>query len=95
MVVGLCKIYMRADWARSLKDKRMEIRSLTDKTRHRFNISIAEVADNDVINSIVLGFACVTNEFSHAEEMISKAAGFIENISDSEIIKIEKDLDKF
>ena len=43
MMVGTCEVTLRIPWALSLKDKRMVVKSLVEKTRHKFNISIAEV----------------------------------------------------
>lgn len=43
MVIGCCKIKIRAEWVNSLKDKRMELRRIVDRTKNKFNISIAEV----------------------------------------------------
>ena len=43
MVIGACTVYMTAEWVFSLKDKRMIVKSIIEKARHKFNISIAEV----------------------------------------------------
>jgi len=43
----------------SLKDKRQVRRSLLDKTRQRFNASIAEVATQDVLQTLTIGVAVV------------------------------------
>jgi len=83
MIIGTCKVYMVAEWVFSLKDKRMIVKSITEKVRHKFNVSIAEVEDNDIHKSIVLGFACVTNEVSHADSIINNVLNFIENNTDA------------
>jgi len=83
MIIGTCKVYMVAEWVFSLKDKRMIVKSITEKVRHKFNVSIAEVEDNDIHKSIVLGFACVTNEASHADSIINNVLNFIENNTDA------------
>ena len=83
MIIGTCKVYMVAEWVFSLKDKRMIVKSITEKVRHKFNVSIAEVEDNDVHKSIVIGFACVTNEVSHADSIINNVLNFIEDNTDA------------
>ena len=85
MIVGTCRVYLRAEWVFSLKDKRMIVKSLVEKIRHKFNVSIAEVEDNDVHKSIVLGFACVTNETSHANSIIDNVVNYIEDNTDAVI----------
>ena len=83
MIIGTCKVYMVAEWVFSLKDKRMIVKSITEKVRHKFNVSIAEVENNDVHKSIVIGFACVTNEVSHADSIINNVLNFIEDNTDA------------
>ena len=42
--VGTLALEIRVEYSRSLKDKRMVLRSLRDRLKRRHNISIAEVA---------------------------------------------------
>jgi uncharacterized protein YlxP (DUF503 family) len=41
----------------SLKEKRMVVKSVKDRIRHRFNVSISEIGDHEQWNSSVLGIA--------------------------------------
>ena len=50
----------------------MIIQSLTKRARNKFNIAIAEVDEQDTHQLIVIGFACVSNEYNHADEMVEK-----------------------
>lgn len=86
MITGTCEIKLRIYEANSLKEKRHTIKSIIGKLQSRYNISIAEVDLNDVWQSSVLGFACVTNNTKHANEIISKVLRFIEGDSRVEII---------
>ena len=88
MIIGSCKIYLEAEWVFSLKDKRMIVKSLLEKIRHKFNVSVAEVENNDIHKSIVIGIACVTNETSHADSIINNVINFIENNTDAVIVDI-------
>ena len=88
MIIGSCKIYLEAEWVFSLKDKRMIVKSLVEKIRHKFNVSVAEVENNDVHKSIVIGIACVTNETSHADSIINNVINFIENNTDAVIVDV-------
>ena len=47
MVIGLLEIQLSLLGNRSLKEKRMVLRSVKDRVRNSFNVSIAEVADHD------------------------------------------------
>ncbi len=88
MIIGSCKIYLEAEWVFSLKDKRMIVKSLVEKIRHKFNVSVAEVENNDIHKSIVIGIACVTNETSHADSIINNVINFIENNTDAVIVDV-------
>lgn len=91
LITGICQLELRIYEANSLKSKRQVIRSIIEKLKSRFNISIAEVGFNDIWKSSLIGFACVTNSTAHANEIISKVIRFIEGDSRVEIIdyKIE------
>lgn len=91
MVIGSCVVFLTAEWAVSLKDKRMVVKSIIDKTRNKFNVSIAEVDMQDIHQKIVIGFVCVTNDSSHANSIIDNVINYIERITDAVIddIKIE------
>lgn len=92
MVVGIVKLKIYAPWVHSLKEKRMVVKSLCSKVNNRFNVSIAEVGDQDLHQSIVIGFACVTTDNSHADQIIDKILSYIEGQTEGEIIQAERDL---
>lgn len=89
MIIGTCKVYLIAEWVNSLKDKRMVVKSIIDKTKNKFNVSVAEVERQDVHKSIVIGFVCVTNEVSHANSIIDNVLNFIERNTDAVIDDVE------
>src|SRR6185437_10097717 len=51
--------------AQSLKDRRQVVRSLKDKLRHSFNLSIAELDDGIVWNRATLGVASISSSTSY------------------------------
>lgn len=93
MVVGRVKIYIHVPWVMSLKDKRMVVKSIVTRVRNRFNVSIAEVGENDVHQTIVLGFACVSTSASHADSIIDNVLNFIEENIEGEITDVIRELD--
>ena len=72
MHVGSLRVRLHVPQAASLKDKRQVVRSILDRMRSHFQVAAAEVEDNDVHRSAVLGFACVSNTASHAKEVLTK-----------------------
>ena len=86
LIVGTCILKLNIYESNSLKDKRHVIKSILGRLQSRFNISIAEVDLNDSWQSSMIGFACVTNDSSHANEVISNVIKFIDNDNRVEII---------
>jgi uncharacterized protein YlxP (DUF503 family) len=62
MVVGSLVIRLLVREARTLKDKRQVVRSVTDRLRNGFNVSVAEVDALDHRQLAVLGVAMVGTE---------------------------------
>lgn len=87
MITGVCSLKLTIFESSSLKEKRSTIKSIIGRLKSRFNISIAEVGFNDSWQTSIIGFACVTNDTSHANEVISKVINFIDGDSRVEIIE--------
>lgn len=79
MNVGVCQVKLRFPENLSLKGKRQILKSITTRLRSKFNISVAEVDDNDLWQLATLGICCVSNDGRHANEMLSRAVNFIVN----------------
>jgi len=77
--------------AQSLKDKRTVVRGVIDKTRHKFNASVAEVDTQDAHQTLTLGIAVVSGEHAHARNMIDEITRFMERATDAELISITED----
>ncbi|MDF2890357.1 MAG: hypothetical protein K0R80_724 [Clostridia bacterium] len=89
MIIGTGKIYLYASWVHSLKEKRMVVKSVIDKVKHRFNVSIAEIENLDMHQSIVIGIACVSNSTKHANSSIQNVIEYIEQNTDAVLENIE------
>jgi uncharacterized protein YlxP (DUF503 family) len=74
--------------AASLKDKRQVCRSLIDKTRNKFNVSIAEVATQDVHQTLTICLAVVSGEAAHARKSLDEIFRFMEEHADAELIGV-------
>ena len=89
------KITLRASWVHSLKEKRMVVKSIVQKLRNKFNISVAEAESQDIHQTIVIGIAGVCGDSAHSDSSAEHIITFIENNTDAEITNIEKDEDAF
>ena len=74
----------------SLKDKRQIRRSLVDKTRQKFNASVAEVDTQDMHQTLTVGVAVVSGEAAHAQNMLDEIIRFMEEHADAELTGVER-----
>ena len=92
MNISVCKIALRLPENQSLKGKRRVIGSLCGRIRNKFNVAVAEVGDNDVWQTAVLGISCVGNDSRHTDEVVSAVIGFIESTrEDIEVVEVERE----
>ena len=77
MNIGVCKINLRLPENASLKGKRQIIKSLAGRVENKFNVSVAEVENQDRWQLATLGVACVSNDGRHANEVLSRVMDFI------------------
>jgi len=82
MLVAVALFEIDIEFAESLKDKRMVVRSLKDKLRNRFRISVNEVALHDVHQRARLAISFISLDHAHADSMLEKVQNFIEENSD-------------
>ena len=62
MILGSLRVRLLIRESRSLKDKRQVVRSIKDRLRNQFNVSVAEVEAQDHRQLVVLGLAMVSPE---------------------------------
>lgn len=92
MVVGVCRIILSIPESFSLKEKRRVKQSITEKVRSRFNVSIAEIDSQDILNQLVLGISCVSTDSNHIYKVFSEVISLVEKEKDSYIVDYEIDI---
>ena len=86
MVVGTMKIILHLHDNRSLKGKRKVVRSMVDKVKHKFNVSIAEVGSNDKWQRIELGVSVVGNDRRHIDSSLNNILDYMDTLYLAEIV---------
>jgi len=89
MYILSAKLTFSIPEAVSLKDKRQVRRSLIEKTRQRFNVSVSEVDAQDIHKTLVIGIAVVSGEMSHAQNSLDEIIRFMENNPNAELTSVE------
>jgi len=67
MPVAKLTVELAIPHAQSLKDRRQVVRSIKDKLRHGFNVSIAELDDAALWNRATLGVAAISGSAAYLE----------------------------
>ena len=89
MIIGLVQARLSIPDARSLKDKRMVLRSLKDRALNKMNVSVAEVDHQDVWQSAVLAFVTVAAEKDVVEKRIAEISSYLRSDPRYVLIDIE------
>lgn len=92
MIIGTIILTIHVPWVRSLKEKRAIVKSLCAKTSNKFNVSIAEIDQQDTHGQIVLGIACVANQVSYADSILDKILNFIETNTEGEVMNVNREI---
>ncbi|OLR64144.1 DUF503 domain-containing protein [Peptoniphilus porci] len=92
MIIGICTCEIFIYNANSLKSKRSVVKSIVEKSKNRFNVSIAEVGENDKWQKSVIGFATVSKDKKIVDETMENVIQFFNSYSEIEIMNIEKEI---
>lgn len=92
MIIGICTCEIFIFNSNSLKSKRSVVKSIIEKSKNRFNISIAEVGDNDKWQRSIIAISTISNEQKIVEETFEKVINFFDSYSEIEIISIKREL---
>ena len=83
---------LRAPWVHSLKEKRMIVKSLVAKLRNRYNVSAAEIDEQDTHQIIVIGVAAIVPHNAYADSLMEDISQFVEENTEAEIIDEEREI---
>jgi uncharacterized protein YlxP (DUF503 family) len=89
VILGTCRIHLFIPAAGSLKAKRSVVKGLKDRIRSRFNVSVAEVEDQDLWQRAVLGVAVVSNEKRHADQVLAAVLEAVRSEPRSEVTDVQ------
>ena len=79
--IGVLTLELRLEDSHSLKEKRHVVKSLKDRLRHKFNVSVAEIDYQDLWQRAPLAAVTVSSDHEHAEKVLrgveDEAAGLL------------------
>ena len=85
MRIGILQFSLTIRWARSLKDKRQVVKSLKDRLRNRFNVSVAEIEDQDLPQTATMGIVMAGNDGRYINGALDKILNILREYPDADL----------
>lgn len=92
MRIAVMTFRLRASWVRSLKEKRMIVKSLIAKLQNRYHVSAAEIDEQDMHQMIVIGVAAIVPHNAMADSLMDDISLFVEENTEAEILDEEREI---
>ncbi len=86
MFVGTLRIELHFPQAHSLKGKRQIMKSMVERTRARFNVSVAEIDHHELWQRGCIGIAAVGLSESGLRDLLGRIAGGIRQAHEAEVL---------
>jgi uncharacterized protein YlxP (DUF503 family) len=75
--------------SRSLKAKRAAIKPIVEGIRHRYHVSVAEIAHQDQWQRAGVGVAVVASDAAHLDDVLETIERFVRSVPDVEVLDVE------
>jgi uncharacterized protein YlxP (DUF503 family) len=95
MVVGTGLIDFRISGCGSLKEKRSVLSRILRRTQNEFNVSIAEVGDNDHWRKVKVGFCVAGNDKPYINAKVDHILRFIDQLGLAEVVRSRIEITSF
>ena len=92
MTVGIARITFRLHGNQSLKEKRKVVKSLVEKSRHRFNVSVAEVADQNLHQRATIGVAVIGSDGRVLNSILDRIIDYMDSMNLADMVEREVEL---
>ena len=92
MVIGCCSIKFYLHGNNSLKGKRRVARAIKDRLKNDFNVSVAEVGNQDVWQSLHIGISAVSSNNPYMDGLLAKVVDAIDRMNLAEIVDYKTEI---
>ena len=92
MIVGAAAVEIHIHGSQSLKSKRGVVRSIAQRVRNRFDLSVAEVGGQGTWQLAVLGLATVGSDRRKVRALLDQALAYIEDLHLAEVLHTDVEL---
>lgn len=92
MVVGVIAWELEVFGCQSLKEKRSVVRSLKERLRNRFNVSVAETGANDLWQRAEITACVVSTDRRQADSVLESADRFVGSDPRARVIRADRSI---
>ncbi|NLO89130.1 MAG: DUF503 domain-containing protein [Clostridia bacterium] len=92
VVLGVCTVEVHIPCSNSLKNKRGILKSIIQRMRNKFNVSVCELEKQDLWQMAVLGIACISTDKNVLYRTFNEIEKFIENFGEVRITKVNLEI---
>ena len=85
MWIGCCSIRFYIHGNSSLKEKRRITKSIKDRVKNKFNVSIAEIGDQEVWQNLHLGLVTVGSDQQYLEGLMTQVVSAVDRMNLAEM----------
>jgi uncharacterized protein YlxP (DUF503 family) len=79
MPIGLLTLHIALPGCASLKEKRGRLKPLLARLHREFNVSAAELGDQDIWGSAVIGCALLSNDAIHTRRALQTVSRWVQD----------------
>lgn len=92
MCIAVLELRLDVPWVHSLKQKRSEVKPLLAKLRAKFNVSVAETAEADTHQTIMLTLAAVAAYPAQADSILDTLLQYVQANTEEEVYVVRREM---
>ena len=92
MIIGILQLELRISESQSLKEKRMVLKSLKDRLRQKFNISISEIGLQDKWQGALIGIASIGTDKGYVNGLLSSVLNWVTAHRSVEVVSSQMEI---
>lgn len=85
MHIGVLQFTVEIPYAESLKDKRRVVRSMKDKLRRQYNVSVAETDNQDELTLATIGVAAASSDVKQVNSLLDRLLNTLHDWRDASL----------
>ncbi len=90
--IGVLTLHLQINHSHSLKDKRQVLRSLKDRLRRHYNVSVAEIDFQETWQRASIAVVTVAQEQAHVEETLDRVEREAVRLLGGDLVSCETEL---